>query len=109
MDGLSHRLANRLVGNPQDAATLEMTLNGPVLRFRADAAIALAGAEMPATLDGEPIPFWCAVTVRRGQTLELGQVRGDGQRTYLAVRHGFDAPLYLGSRSAFTLGVADQS
>ncbi|PKP78763.1 MAG: urea carboxylase [Alphaproteobacteria bacterium HGW-Alphaproteobacteria-3] len=104
MDGLSHRLANRLVGNPQDAATLEMTLSGPALRFRADTTIALAGAEMPATLDGEPIPFWCAVDVRRGQTLELGQVANAGQRAYLAVRHGFDAPLYLGSRSAFTLG-----
>ncbi|PKQ04343.1 MAG: urea carboxylase, partial [Alphaproteobacteria bacterium HGW-Alphaproteobacteria-12] len=104
MDGLSHRLANRLCGNPQDAAALEMTLNGPALRFRADTTIALAGAEMPATLDGEPIPFWCAVEVKRGQTLELGQVHGAGQRAYLAVRHGFDAPLYLGSRSAFTLG-----
>lgn len=104
MDGLSHRLANRIAGNAEDAATLEMTLNGPTLRFRTDAVIALAGAEMPATLDGEPVPFWCAVNVKRGQTLELGQVTGAGQRAYLAVRHGFDAPVYLGSRSAFTLG-----
>ncbi|HAC60182.1 MAG TPA: urea carboxylase, partial [Rhodobiaceae bacterium] len=104
MDGLSHRLANRLVGNPEEAATLEMTLNGPTLKFRTDAVIALAGAEMPAKLDGEPVPFWVAVEVKRDQTLELGQVAGAGQRAYLAVRHGFDAPVYLGSRSAFTLG-----
>ncbi|MAU59397.1 MAG: urea carboxylase [Parvibaculum sp.] len=104
MDGLSHRLANRLVGNPEEAATLEMTLNGPALKFRTDAVIALAGAEMPAKLDGEPVPFWVAVEVKRDQTLELGQVAGAGQRAYLAVRHGFDAPVYLGSRSAFTLG-----
>ncbi|MEP0708288.1 MAG: urea carboxylase [Parvibaculum sp.] len=104
MDGLSHRLANRLAGNPEDAAALEMTLNGPALRFRMDATIALTGAEMPATLDGEPVPFWCAVEAKRGQVLELGQVKGAGQRAYLAVRNGFDAPAYLGSRSAFTLG-----
>ncbi len=104
MDPLSHRLANRLVGNPQDAATLEMTLNGPTLRFRGDATIALGGAEMKATLDGAAVPFWQAVDVKRGQVLALGAVEGAGQRAYLAVRHGFDAPVYLGSRSAFTLG-----
>ncbi len=104
MDGLSHRLANRLVGNPEEAATLEMTLNGPALKFRTDAVIALAGAEMPAKLDGEPVPFWTAIEVKRDQTLALGQVAGAGQRAYLAVRNGFDAPVYLGSRSAFTLG-----
>ncbi|MBX3497452.1 MAG: urea carboxylase [Parvibaculum sp.] len=104
MDPLSHRLANRLVGNPGDAATLEMTLNGPTLRFRGDAVIALCGAEMPATLDDVPVPFWRAVAVAAGQVLTLGAVSGAGQRAYLAVRHGFDAPLYLGSRAAFTLG-----
>ncbi|MBO6634665.1 MAG: 5-oxoprolinase/urea amidolyase family protein [Parvibaculum sp.] len=104
MDGLSHRLANRLVGNPEDAPALEMTLDGPTLRFRCDAIVALAGAEMAATLDGEPVPFWQAFAAKRGQTLALGQVKGAGQRAYLAIRNGFDAPLYLGSRSAFTLG-----
>ena len=104
MDPLSHRLANRLVGNPGDAATLEMTLNGPTLRFRSDAVIALCGAEMPVTLDDVPVPFWRAVAVAAGQVLALGAVSGAGQRAYLAVRHGFDAPHYLGSRAAFTLG-----
>ncbi|ABS63507.1 Urea carboxylase [Parvibaculum lavamentivorans DS-1] len=104
MDPLSHRLANRLVGNPDEAATLEMTLNGPTLRFRSDATIALCGAEMKATLDGAAVPFWQPVDVARGQTLALGAVEGAGQRAYLAVRNGFDAPVYLGSRSAFTLG-----
>ena len=104
MDPLSHRLANRLVGNPEDAPALEMTLNGPTLRFRCDTVIALAGAEMPATLDDAAVPFWQAVEVRAGQVLTLGAIEGAGQRAYLAVRQGFDAPLYLGSRAAFTLG-----
>ena len=104
MDPLSHRLANRLAGNAEDAATLEMTLEGPTLRFRCDATLALTGAEMEAALDGVPVSFWQAFDVKRGQVLSLGRVKGAGQRTYLAIRNGFDAPLYLGSRSAFTLG-----
>ncbi len=104
MDPLSHRLANRLAGNPEDAAALEMTLEGPTLRFRCDAIVALAGAEMEAALDGEAVSFWQAFEVRAGQTLALGKVKGAGQRAYLAIRNGFDAPVYLGSRSAFTLG-----
>ncbi|WP_339614378.1 urea carboxylase [uncultured Parvibaculum sp.] len=104
MDPLSHRLANRLVGNAEDAPALEMTLMGPTLAFRNDAVIALTGADMDARLDGEPVPFWQAVEVKRGQTLTLAQVKGAGQRGYLAIRNGFDVPEYLGSRSAFTLG-----
>ena len=104
MDPLSHRLANAMLGNPSDAATLEMTLTGATLRFRSDTQICLAGAAMDASLAGEPVPYWCAVPVAAGETLTLGSVRGAGQRTYLAIRHGFDAPLYLGSRATFALG-----
>ncbi|MGV8997312.1 MAG: urea carboxylase [Parvibaculaceae bacterium] len=104
MDSLSFRLANRLVGNAEGAPALEMTLNGPALFFRTDAVIALTGADMEAKLDGEVIAHFHAVKVRRGQTLEIGNVASAGQRAYLAVRHGFDVPVYLGSRSTFTLG-----
>ncbi|MBX3023724.1 urea carboxylase [bacterium] len=104
MDPLSHRLANRVLGNPDDAATLEMTLAGPSLRFNQDAVICLAGAAMTAALDDVPVPYWEAVPVAAGQVLTLGRIAGPGQRAYLAVRHGFDAPRYLGSRATFALG-----
>lgn len=104
MDDYSHRLVNRIVGNSEHAATLECTLNGPTLRFGADTVIALGGAEMKATLDGAPIPYWQQITVRAGQTLSIGAIAGAGMRSYLAVRGGFDAPLYLGSRATFALG-----
>ncbi|MFN8640210.1 MAG: urea carboxylase [Candidatus Binatia bacterium] len=104
MDPLSHRLANRVLGNPEDAATLEMTLTGPTLRFNQDTVICLAGAAMPAMLDDVPLPYWEAVPVAAGQVLTLGRISGPGQRAYLAVRHGFDAPRYLGSRATFALG-----
>jgi urea carboxylase len=104
MDDRSHRLVNAIVGNPQSAAALECTLTGPTLRFLSDAVIALGGADMDATLDREPVPRWTPVEVKAGQVLALGRISGAGMRTYLAVRGGFDAPLYLGSRSAFARG-----
>src|SRR6185369_14176229 len=57
MDELSFRLANRLVGNPDTAAGLEITLTGPTLKFRADAVVAVVGAGFPVFVDGEPRPL----------------------------------------------------
>lgn len=104
MDSTSFRLANRAVGNSEGSPALEITLSGPVLRFRGDAVIALAGATMSVSLDGETVSYYEPVNVRAGQTLRIGRVTSAGARTYLAVRGGFDVPLYLGSRSTFTLG-----
>ncbi|HUD52115.1 urea carboxylase [Parvibaculum sp.] len=104
MDSLSFQLANRLVGNAPGTPALEMTLTGPTLHFRTDAFVVLGGAKMTATVSGEPVPYWQPFEVKRGQTLELGAIEGAGQRAYLAIRNGFDAPEYLGSRSTFTLG-----
>ena len=103
MDDFAFRLANRIVGNQDSAAGLEFTLQGPTLRFHCDAVIALTGADCPATLDGESVPYWQPVRVRAGQTLVSGRAQ-KGCRTYLAVRNGFDVPEYLGSRSTFSLG-----
>ena len=55
MDDLAFRLANRAVGNPEDAAGLELAVTGPTLRFNSDSVIALAGARMRATLDDAPV------------------------------------------------------
>ncbi|MBW4417933.1 MAG: urea carboxylase [Myxacorys californica WJT36-NPBG1] len=104
MDHLAFRLANRVLDNPESTAGLEFTVTGPTLRFNTDTVICLTGAEMKATLNGEPVPFWSAVPVQAGSTLKLKGVQGDGYRTYLAVKHGFDVPDYLGSKSTFALG-----
>ncbi len=105
MDGRSFRVANRLVGNPDTAAGLELTVHGPTLRFNTTAVIALTGAAMSATIAGKSVPFYRAIRVKAGQTLRLGAIEGAGMRTYLAVRHGFDVPDYLGSKATFTLGL----
>ncbi len=104
MDGRSHAALNRLLGNCESAAVLECTMTGPRLRFQSDALIALGGADMGALLDGAPVALWQPVPVKAGQVLALGKAAGPGIRAYLAVRGGFDAPLYLGSRATFSLG-----
>jgi urea carboxylase len=104
MDARSLRLANRCVGNSEHAAALEITVSGPSLRFRSPALLALAGAPLHATLDGVEIEPYTPFEARAGQQLVLGSARDVGARAYLAVRGGFDIPLYLGSRSTFTLG-----
>ncbi len=103
MDDYAFRLANRIVGNAEEAAALEFTLQGPTLRFHSDALIALTGAPCPAMLDDEQAAWWQPLAVKAGQTLTLGRAQ-QGCRTYLAVRNGFDVPEYLGSRSTFALG-----
>lgn len=90
--------ANRLVGNARDAAGLEVLLGGLVVTFGATTAIALTGADVPADLDGTPVPLGAPVRAVAGATLTLGApVRG--LRTWLAVRGGLDVPGVLGSCS----------
>jgi urea carboxylase len=104
MDARALRIANRIVGNPEGMAALEMTANGVSLRFSCDALIALAGAPLAAHIDGQSIALWRAVRIKAGSLLELGAIDAGGQRCYLAVQGGFDVPQYMGSRATFTLG-----
>jgi biotin-dependent carboxylase-like uncharacterized protein len=98
------RLANRLVGNPEHLAGLELTLGGLRARFHTTALVAVTGAPCPVSVDaahvdaGMNAPF----TVHAGESLRLG-VPERGLRTYLAVRGGIDVPEVLGSRSTDTL------
>ncbi len=104
MDDLAFAVANRVVGNSETAAALEMTLGGPTLRFRAETVFALAGARMRAQLDGAPVLPLEPVTAPAGSELRLTSIDGAGCRCYLAVRGGIEVPDYLGSKSTFMLG-----
>ncbi|MBW9259753.1 MAG: urea carboxylase [Candidatus Thiodiazotropha sp. (ex. Lucinisca nassula)] len=103
-DNYSFQLANRLLGNPAGAAGMEITMQGPSLKFSCNCRIALTGAEIEASLDGKPLAMWTAVEIHTGQTLSLGRIQQQGARSYLAVNGGIDCPDYLGSKSTFTLG-----
>ncbi|MFR0692590.1 biotin-dependent carboxyltransferase family protein [Enterobacterales bacterium AE_CKDN230030158-1A_HGKHYDSX7] len=93
--------ANRLLGNAQGAPLLEVALGGLELEAQVDTWLALTGAELPATLDGEPLPGWSRFRVRAGQRLKLGFARA-GQRAFLAVAGGLHAQPILGSVSTQT-------
>ncbi len=104
MDSRALRLGNRLLGNPEGAAGLEITMSGPTLRFNTDAVIAVTGAELPLSLDGIAQPMNTALLITAGSTLSFGTIAGAGARSYLSLRGGIQVPDYLGSKSTFTLG-----
>ncbi|MDE2234798.1 MAG: biotin-dependent carboxyltransferase [Gammaproteobacteria bacterium] len=99
VDSLGMRQANLLVGNPQDAATLEMTLQGPTLHFGVDAVVAFSGGRLEPSLDGEPLPMHQSLQISAGQTLGCGKLLS-GVRSYLAIAGGFSPPATLSSRSS---------
>ncbi|MCF2526423.1 biotin-dependent carboxyltransferase family protein [Yinghuangia soli] len=97
-DRRSHAFANRLVGNPESAATLETTVVGCAVRTDADRWFAVAGAPCPVAAGGRAVPFGAPFLVRAGETVELGPVVA-GVRSYLAVGGGIAVPEVLGSRA----------
>lgn len=103
LDVFAHSAANRLIGNSLDAATLEITGGGCVVRFETICVLALAGGDLNATLNDEPIPLWRAVLVRAGAVLRFGS-RRTGARAYLAVGGGILVEPQLGSRSTLIGG-----
>ncbi|MDH0748525.1 urea carboxylase [Pseudomonas sp. GD03842] len=104
MDSRSLRLGNRLLGNPEGSAALEITMTGPTLRFNTDAVVAVTGAVIPLSIDGQAQPMNQSLLVKAGSTLTLGTIAGAGARSYLCLRGGLDVSDYLGSKSTFTLG-----
>jgi antagonist of KipI len=91
-DWFAAAVANRIVGNQEDAALLECTGGGPTLRFAGEAVVALTGGHTAGATTWEPI------RVARGSSLAVGAI-APGIRTYIAVRGGIDVPLVLRSRS----------
>lgn len=96
------RLANRLVGNPEHAAALEVLLGGLVLTAPDGAVLALAGAVCPVLVDGRAASVNSVLTVPAGGRVEVGVAQA-GLRTVLAVRGGLAVTPTLGSRSTDTL------
>jgi biotin-dependent carboxylase-like uncharacterized protein len=103
MDSYALRLANRLLGNENNAAGLEITMRGPEMRFLGDAVIALTGADLMPRINDQEIPLWETVAVRAGDQLAFGGIRS-GCRSYLAVAGGIDVPVVLGSRATYIRG-----
>ena len=95
-------LANRLVGNPDRAAALELLMGGFRVRFEGEAWFAVTGAWGRITVDGRAVPPYTAARAHDGAVLEVGMAER-GIRYLLAVRGGLDVQTVLGSRSRDTL------
>ncbi|WNZ85784.1 biotin-dependent carboxyltransferase family protein [Pseudomonas sp. P108] len=97
-DWCSMSWANWLLGNNLDAAVIEITLGGFAVVAAEDCLLALAGADLGAQIDGQPLAPWRSFKLGKGQKLLFTQPLL-GARAYLAAPGGFDAPKVLGSRA----------
>ena len=102
LDRLSHSAANALVGNDAAAATLEVTLLGPEIRFESNAVIAIAGADLGARIDASAVKVNAPILCRPGAVLRFGE-RRSGSRAYIAFDGGVDVESVLGSRATSVL------
>jgi biotin-dependent carboxylase-like uncharacterized protein len=92
-------LGNGLVGNPPDAAALEINLAGPTLRARCQLACALYGAPFEVSSDRQPLSPGKSFTLQPEECLTIHGTT-TGMRCYLCTQGGIRAPLVLGSRSS---------
>jgi biotin-dependent carboxylase-like uncharacterized protein len=97
-DWCSMSWANWLLGNGLDLAVIEITLGGFAVVAEEDCLLALAGADLGAQVDGQPLAPWRSFKLGKGQKLQFTQPLL-GARAYLAAPGGFDAPKVLGSRA----------
>lgn len=100
MDGISFRMANSILNNFEGAAVLECTVNGPTLCFDAPTTICVTGAEVDLFLNEDPESTNKTINIEAGDILRIGNCK-KGMRCYLAIRHGFHSPEYLGSKSFY--------
>jgi antagonist of KipI len=101
MDYRAQRLVNKLLGNDDNAAVLEMTLHGVTLEAFKDTVVATAGAEAEIFVADEAYTPGVPIRLIKGETLSIGKAE-KGSRIYLGVAGGFDVPEVLGSRSTHT-------
>lgn len=103
MDNYSFQIANKLVGNPKEAAGIECTLQGPTLKFHCDTIVAVTGGLASVKIDDEAVEMYRAIRIAAGQSLSIGTLE-TGYRVYVAILGGVQVPIVMGSRSTFELG-----
>lgn len=100
MDPYSLRIANMLVGNEEGEAALEITLLGPTLIIEKDCLIAITGGNLSPTINGEAVPMWRPIFVKKGAVLAFSGCRS-GCRAYLSVAGGYSIPSIMNSKSTY--------
>lgn len=102
MDELAFRLANKIIGNDDNAPALEITLLGPRLEVQKEVLIAVTGADLSFTINDQTVPLYTAIKVEKGDVIAFGAPK-KGMRAYIAVNGGISVPLVMGS-AATNLG-----
>jgi len=104
MDEYAFTIANLLVGNQLNDASLEITLIGPELEALHKAQIAVAGADFPLAINDNLMAMWQTINIEKGDSIAFTGGARSGCRAYLAITGGIDVPPVLGSRSTYTRG-----
>ena len=105
MDSLSFRIGNRMLGNEESAAGLEITATGPRIKFRTDVSFVITGAQIDSELNDTTIGTYKIYQAKKDDVLWLGKITDAGQRSYLLLGGGIKVSNYLGSKSTFSLGI----
>ena len=100
MDQGSADIANRILGNPNSKALLELTMIGCILKFECNAQISITGSDMDPKLNNLSVQMYSCIEVRKGDVLSFRRVK-DGFRTYLAFKGGIDSEKVMNSRSMY--------
>lgn len=100
MDPIAHRIANILVGNDENDATLEITLLGPKIEFQQNTLIAICGGDLSPKTDKKPVKLWRPIFIKKGTILDFTSCK-TGCRAYLAVAGGFKVPSIMNSYSTY--------
>ena len=100
MDSYSLRLANLLVGNKENEATLEITLFGTTLQFDEDTLISITGGDFLPTIDGKKVLSWRPILVKKNSVLKFNSAI-KGSRAYVAFAGGIDIPEIMESKSTY--------
>lgn len=100
MDDHAHIVANLLVGNEENEATMELTILGPTIKFKKDSLIAICGGDLAPMIGDRQVPLWRPVYVSKGSCLKFGYAKS-GCRAYISIAGGFEISKVLGSKSTY--------
>ncbi len=99
MDLPALKLGNAMLGNPEGAAALEVTLLGPEIEIKGGGAAVFAGADLGFSVNGRAVGSWRAVVLQDGDIITFTGPKGAGCRGCLCFAGGVDVPVVMNSRT----------
>ena len=101
MDQFSSSLANKILGNNENDAVMEITMTGPMLRFLLNTKISITGANISPSINDHPIDLNKVINVKKGDVLSFDKLIF-GIRSYIGVSGGFLTKIVMNSRSMYS-------